>query len=362
MGVFLRRAGDLILPSVCGHLADSVVQLFALQAPQPCLISIMIRLTPTLRAAGRFLLLLVATATLPSCGDHHPHPQSGNADRKVRIVTSTTMVTDLVQQLAGDAAEVEPLMGPGVDPHLYKPTAEDVKKLQRADAIIFSGLHLEGRMAETFKNMVSIGKEVLSIGEQLPRQELLRTTEEDVDPHIWGDAKLWSKAIPVVSNFLFKLMPAHKEQIDQHGLIYLRDLAAAHEWLRGRVNELPDTARVLVTSHDAFRYFGRAYGLEVISVQGISTDGEASLSDVARVVDQVKRRKVKALFVENSVPPAMIQRISKDSGAVIGGELLSDALSTPGDIEDVGGQSADRGTVIGMLKSNMHRITTALKP
>ncbi len=285
------------------------------------------------------------------------------SSKKLVIVTTTTMVTDLVRLVAGDVFEIKPLMGPGVDPHLYKPTQEDVGKLQKANLIIYSGLHLEGKMTEIFHHLAGQEKVTLGLGDQLPADRILKLEGTQSDPHIWGDAKLWSQTVPALVKVLGKALPTQTEEFQRRGREVVTKLLALHEELKKMAETLPRRNRLLVTSHDAFHYFGLAYGFEVLGVQGISTDSEAGLNDVARVIDTIKQKQVRAIFVESSVPPATIQRISKDSGAQIGGELLSDALGLPGEIvtlED--GQKVDRGTVEGMLLSNMNTVVKALKP
>ncbi|MBP7948231.1 MAG: zinc ABC transporter substrate-binding protein [Verrucomicrobiales bacterium] len=308
---------------------------------------------------------IAAMLALCACHRDGDARQGGGAnERNGRpvVVTTTTMVTDLVRSIAGDAFEIESLMGPGVDPHLYKPTAEDIKKLQRARLIVYSGLHLEGRMTDTFEKLAHQGRSVVSLGGSLPKDQLLTGSAQDVDPHIWGDASLWSQTVPASARALGEIAPERRGEIDQRAREYQERLAETHRWLQAKVQELPPAARVLITSHDAFRYFGRAYGLTVHGIQGISTDSEASGNDMARMIDIVKSSGLKAVFVESSVPPTTINRISRDTGAKVGGELLSDALSTPGDFVEVGdGIRADRGTVPGMLKANMATIVNALK-
>lgn len=291
-----------------------------------------------------------------------PGSTSRSSSRPV-VVTTTTMVTDLVRNVAGDAVEIEALMGPGVDPHLYRPSQDDVRKLSKASGVIYGGLHLEGKLVEIFEKLKGQEKITLGLGDALNQTEILKVGGSTPDPHIWGDAKLWSQTIPALVATLTKIVPIRKEEFARNGREMQKKLIDLHEWLKGRVDKLPRRSRVLVTSHDAFQYFGRAYGFEVMGVQGISTDSEAGLNDVARVIDTIKARGVKAIFIESSVPPATIQRISKDSGAIIGGELLSDALGLPGEMVDVGlPQKVDRGTLIGMLQSNMHTVVTALMP
>jgi manganese/zinc/iron transport system substrate-binding protein len=317
------------------------------------------------RVLGTFLGVILIGGLMSGCGKQTSadgEPERASAKKPV-IVTTTTMVTDLVRLVAGDVFEIKPLMGPGVDPHLYKPTQEDVGKLKKANLIIYSGLHLEGKMIDIFRHLAGQEKMTLGLGDALPVDRILKLEGSQSDPHIWGDAKLWSQTVPPLVKFLSKAYPTQTEEFQRRGRDVVTNLIALHETLKNMAETLPRRNRLLVTSHDAFHYFGQAYGFEVLGVQGISTDSEAGLNDVARVIDIIKQKQVRAIFVESSVPPATIQRISKDSGALIGGELLSDALGLPGEmvtLED--GQKVDRGTVIGMLLSNMNTVVKALKP
>lgn len=287
-----------------------------------------------------------------------------NADHSVRIAASTTtIVTDMVKEIGGERIQVIGLMGPGVDPHLYKPTASDVTTLQKADVIFYSGLMLEGRMADLFTRMGRRGKKVYAVTEAIAEDNLLEPEafEGHWDPHIWGDASLWAQTIDVVVEGLSAADPDGRPFYRRQGEAYRQQLWALHEWAKKRAAELPEEQRLLVTSHDAFNYFGVAYGFEVIGVQGISTVTEAGLADIAQTVDFIKARNIKSIFIESSVSPATIERISKDSGARIGGELFSDAMGIPGDREEVNGESYDKGTYLGMIKHNMNTVVEALK-
>jgi manganese/zinc/iron transport system substrate-binding protein len=314
----------------------------------------------------RLLFCGVVAIFVANCrpGDSNPKADP-NAGKKLNVIATTGMVADLVRMIAGDTVEITTLMGPGVDPHSYKPTPEDAKALQQADVIVINGLSLEGKMDDTFQRMKRSGKKVFSLGEYLTREELLTDFSSSgglSDPHIWGDLKLWSKTVVGLEKSFSELMPSNVEIVRANGVAARTAFIEADRYLRELAKQLDFKQRVLVTSHDAFRYFGRAYEFEVVGVQGISTDSEAGLADTARVVDLVKVRGVKAIFIETSVQPALIERISKDSGAKIGGELFSDALGKPGDmVEMPNGKRYDKGTVIGMLMSNMKQISDALK-
>ncbi|MEZ0389165.1 MAG: metal ABC transporter solute-binding protein, Zn/Mn family, partial [Verrucomicrobium sp.] len=302
-------------------------------------------------------LAAVAGLVMASCKPSAPAPSDG----KPFVVTTTTMITDMVKEIGGDHIYVEPLMGPGVDPHLYKPTAEDARKLREAKATFYNGLMLEGRMSELFESSKKDGRKVYELGSAINEANRKHAGEHHYDPHIWGDPRLWVLCVDVVIKGLSEVDPANAADYAKRGAETKASYTAAFEWCQQRVAQIPPESRVLITSHDAFAYFGDAFGFQVVGVQGISTVSEAGLADVAKTVDFIKGKKVKAIFVESSVPHATIERISKDSGAKIGGELYSDALGTPKDMKEVGGEQVDQGTYVGMIKSNVHTVVEALK-
>lgn len=308
------------------------------------------------RGALRTIALTAATALFVGA-------IPGQAADRIQVATTTTMVTDLVKQIGGDRIEIAGLMGPGVDPHLYKPAVADGLKLRNAAAIFYSGLMLEGRMSDLFARMGRGGKKVYPVTESIPEKSLLEPEEFEGhwDPHVWGDPVLWSKCVNTVVEGLSAADPAGKSGYAKRGADYKKQLAELHEWAKKRIAEIPESRRVLITSHDAFNYFGRAYGLEVIGVQGVSTVNQAGLADIAKTVDFIKGRGVKAIFIESSVSPAVIERISKDAGVKIGGELFSDACGAPGQMESGGGERYDVGTYIGMIKHNVNTVVEALK-
>lgn len=312
---------------------------------------------PNLQSAGLMLraLPLVIVAGLLSVG-----PVLGAADgRKIKAAATIGMVADLVKQVGGDRVEVDQLMGPGVDPHLYKPAATDVTRLARADVIFYSGLMLEGRMGDVFAKMARSGKKVYPITETVPKSRLLEPPEFEghYDPHLWFDVSMWTECLPTVITALSEADPAGKAVYEKNGAAAKARLTALHEWCLAEAAKLPAEKRILVTSHDAYNYFGRAYGFKVVGIQGVSTVTEAGLADIAKMVDFIKEKSVKAIFVETSVSPATIERVSKDSGAKVGGELFSDAMGAPG--ETKGGH--DVGTYEGMVKYNLSTIVGALQ-
>jgi manganese/zinc/iron transport system substrate-binding protein len=277
----------------------------------------------------------------------------------LRVTTTVGMVTDMVRQVGGDEVEVSGLMGAGVDPHLYKATASDLVKLQRADVILYGGLHLEGKMQGVFEKLAKSGRPVRAVTEKLPRTRLLKPEEFEgqYDPHVWFDVALWSQCADVVAEALGTARPASKDAFQARAVLLKGRLEELDRWVRSRVSEVPAERRILVTSHDAFNYFGRAYGFKVVALQGVSTVTEAGLADVTQLVDFIRSQKVPAVFVETSVPHATIERISKDAGVKMGGELFSDALGTPGEMEE----GDDLGTYEGMIRHNIRRIVGGLK-
>lgn len=288
-----------------------------------------------------------------------PAAQATAADKKIRITTTVTMVADLARNVGGDRVEVEALMGPGVDPHLYKAAASDVTKLQQADLIFYSGLLLEGKMQDIFSKLARSKRFVYPVTESIPLDRLLEPPEfaGHYDPHVWFDVPLWKLCLDTVAKGLSEFDPAGKEGYEKRAASTRTRLDELHAWALKKAEELPAERRILVTSHDAYNYFGRAYGFQVVGLQGISTVSEAGLADVAKLTDFIKQKKIKAVFVESSVPHDTIERISRDAGVKIGGELFSDAMGTPGQIEN----GYDLGTYEGMIKHNLTTIVEALK-
>jgi manganese/zinc/iron transport system substrate-binding protein len=279
--------------------------------------------------------------------------------KQLQVAATTSIVGDLVKTIGGDHVEVRTLMGPGVDPHLYKATPSDVRALQRASVIFYSGLMLEGKMEDLFRKMARGKKPVHAVTEALPASRLLSPPEfqGQHDPHVWLDVQLWSLCADTVAQGLSAVDPAGKDYYGKRAAEFRARMKELHEWAAQRIAEIPKERRILVTSHDAFNYFGRAYEFEVVGLQGISTVTEAGLADMTRLVDYIRQNRIKAIFVESSVPHNAIRRISQDAGVKIGGELLSDALGTPGQIEN----GYDLGTYEGMIRHNVNTIVEALK-
>ena len=289
---------------------------------------------------------------------------SGDSDGTLVVVSTTTHVTDMVKFVAGDRLEVIALMGPGVDPHLYKPSAGDAATLAKADLILYNGLMLEGRMADVFAKVSRRGTKTYAVTETVSEELLLEPKEFEGhwDPHVWFDPEIWSECIEVVRDALSENDPAGKAGYAERAETLKTQYLAVTHWAQSRISELPEESRYLVTSHDAFNYFGRAFGMKVLAVQGVSTATEAGLADRVAMVDFVKEHGVKAIFVESSVNPAIIKGIAKEAGVRIGGELFSDAMGQPGRLEQgPDGEQYDIGTWVGMMKHNVNAIVEGLK-
>lgn len=275
-----------------------------------------------------------------------------------RVVTTTGMVTDLVRAVAGARAEIWPLMGPGVDPHLYKPTRGDVKRLLEADVVVYSGLFLEGRMSETFSQVARSGKRVFAVTDGLDRSRLRQPPEFQghYDPHVWMDVGLWSLCADHVSQMLAEFDPDHAEDYRRNAADYQAVLKGLDDYVRRVIASIPADKRVLVTAHDAFGYFSQVYGIEVRSVQGVTTESEAGVRDVNRLVEFLVERQIPAIFVESSVNSKHVEAVVEGCAArgvkvALGGTLFSDALGPAGDYT---------GTYIGMIDANATRIARAL--
>ena len=304
-------------------------------------------------------LTLLASFLLSACSTSTGESQLPIAERTINVVTTTGMIADIVLNLGGERVNVEALMGPGVDPHLYKPTASDVSKLERADIVFYNGLHLEGRMAEVFEKMEEAGSATYAVADEIDTN-LLHTPpqfEGQFDPHIWFDVTLWKFAVEKVGKDLSALDPASRELYEANMQAYLAQLDELDTYIQEQIAMVPEGSRVLITAHDAFGYFGEQYGVEVRGLQGTSTAAEAGAADVQELAAFLAERKIKAIFVESSVPPATIEAVQKATQAQgwdvqIGGQLFSDAMGQAGTPE---------GTYIGMVKFNVDTIVKALK-
>jgi len=280
-------------------------------------------------------------------------PYAGEGTYKA--VCTVGMVADLVREIAGERATVTQLMGEGVDPHTYKSSPGDVLAISGADVVFYSGLHLEGKMAEMLARQAR-RKPSFAICEHLPPEVII---EDDGahDPHVWFDVSLWSRAAGVVADALCAFDPEGETIYRTREKKYRARLADLHAWVKEELAAVPQGRRVMVTAHDAFRYFGRAYGVEVRGIQGVSTEGEAGVKHVNELVDFLTERGVKAIFVESSVSKRNVEALIEGCGfkghkVTVGGELYSDAMGKPGTPE---------GTYEGMVRHNVKAIAGALK-
>lgn len=277
---------------------------------------------------------------------------------RLNIVTTTGIIEDAVINIVGDSADVTALMGPGVDPHLYKATQGDLQKLTGADIIFYNGLHLEGKMGEVLEKLSRM-KPVVAVAEDIDHERLRKVPEfnNNYDPHIWFDVNLWTEAVRKIDEALQEMDSSNAEYYHQNAQAYIKQLDSLHGWVKQEISTIPEEQRILITAHDAFGYFGDAYNIEVLGLQGISTLSEYGLRDVSDLVKFIVEHRIKAVFVETSVSENAINAVVKGAqergfNVRIGGNLYSDAMGKKGTPE---------GTYIGMVRANVKTIVEALK-
>lgn len=310
-------------------------------------------------ALAAFAAVAVLATGCSNLGERTGSAPVGSGDLKV--VTTTNFITDTVARIGGDRVSVRALMGPGVDPHLYKASAGDVSALRDADIIFYGGLFLEAKMEEVFRE-IGESRPVYAVTESMPRERLLAapvdaSAEEEYDPHVWFDPTLWRYAALTVRDRLTDVDPAGAATYSRNTLEFLADLERLDRESRRSLAAIPEGRRVLVTSHDAFRYLGRRYDVEVAAIQGLSTAAEATTEDIERIAALIAERGVKAVFIESSVPRQTVEAVlasARDKGqdAVVGGELYSDAAGEAGTPE---------GTYQGMFESNVDKLAGGLR-
>lgn len=279
------------------------------------------------------------------------------AGEPLKVVCTTGMIADALQKIVGDSAEVESLMGPGVDPHLYKATQGDLKLLRSADVVFYNGLHLEGKMGEVLDKLGRL-KPVVALADSLPTSKLMNSTDYAgaYDPHVWFDVSLWSEVVAMAGKNMARLDAENAAYYQSNTAAFQKELAALHEEVRQKISEIPEAQRVLITAHDAFAYFGRAYDIEVRGLQGISTISEYGLKDVSQLVDFITARQIRAVFVESSVPTKALEAVvegcaQRGHEVRIGGTLYSDAM---------GAEGTPAGTYTGMVRENVAVIVEGL--
>lgn len=301
-----------------------------------------------------FSVILLAGTLVSGCAK--AGSGAAKADKKPSVVTTTGMIADAAKNIGGDLVEVTALMGAGVDPHLYKASAGDVDRLGRAALVLYGGLHLEGKMTDVLEKLGE-RKPTVAVAEAIPEDQLLGWENPGShDPHVWFDVELWMHAVDAVRDSLLKLLPEQSAAITANYTVYAAKLTELDAYMQKRSAELPGDRRIMITAHDAFNYFGRAYGFEVRGLQGISTVSEAGTKDVQDLAAFIAERKIPAIFVESSVPRKNVEALqeavrAKGWEVKIGGELFSDAMGDAGTAE---------GTYIGMLTHNIDTIVSAL--
>lgn len=301
----------------------------------------------------KHLLILLVLVTLLSC----------NTDKKengkLNIVTTTSMITDLVRNIGGDSININGLMGSGVDPHLYKASEGDVTKLVNADVIFYNGLHLEGKLVEVFEKMGSKTKTPIALGEEIDKTTLIGSDyfASNYDPHVWFNIEYFKQFAQKITAVLIEKDSKNSKYYKANEDEYIAKLNTLQKTITSKIETLPKDKRILVTAHDAFNYFGKNYGFEVVGLQGLSTATEAGVKDVQNLANFIIEKQLKAIFVESSVPKRTIEALqkavnSKGHDVQIGGTLYSDALGSAGTVE---------GTYIGMFEYNVNTIVDALK-
>lgn len=304
----------------------------------------------------RILIIAGLMLLFAACGSKMEKAESGKKG-KIKVVATTTMLTDLVRTIGGEKVEAEGLMGEGVDPHLYSASAGDIKKLSEADLIVYGGLHLEGKMGEVFESLSAQKKEVLNVGDGLDRGNIIFQDDSTPDPHVWFDVNLWTQEAEIVAARLSELNPENREYYTANLENYRKELEDLKKYVETRINEIPEKSRVLVTAHDAFGYFGREFKIEVKAIQGVSTDSETGVKNISDLADFIVERNIKAVFVESSVPKKSIEALqeavkSRGKEVKIGGELYSDSL---------GDKEHNTETYIKTVRANTDIIVEALK-
>ena len=329
-----------------------------------------------LTAAAALAATALAAAMLVTCSDGGPRAANGSEAAGApaaasetaagegargypyRITATTGMVADLVRQVAGDRAVVTAIIGEGVDPHLYVPTRSDVAALMEADVVFYSGLLLEGKMTDALIRVARGGRPVHAVTELVDESLLLQPEEfaGHFDPHLWMDVAGWMQAVTAVTEALAAFDPAGESGYGARAAAYGATLTELHAYARRALGSIPEPQRILVTAHDAFNYFGRAYGLQVEGIQGMSTESEAGLDRINRLVDLLVTRRIGAVFVETTIADRNVRALIEGAAArghtvVVGGELFSDAMGQPGTYE---------GTYVGMLDHNATTVARAL--
>lgn len=301
------------------------------------------------------IMTLILSILLVGCGNNK---EKVNENGKLNIVVTTTIIGDAVRAIGRDNVNLEVLMGPGIDPHLYKASAGDMNKMKNADLIIYNGLHLEGKMSDILEQMQKSSKNTYAAADVLDQSRLIESDEfaGSYDPHIWFDVQLWMEVVKGIEEKIIDMDPENKKYYSENASIYLNELEELYNYIKSRAEELPEEKRVLITAHDAFNYFGRAYGFEVKGLQGLSTATEAGTADVRNLAEFIADREIPAIFIESSIPAKNMEALknavdSRGFTVEIGGELFSDSLGNP---------DTEEGTYVGTVKHNINTIVDGL--
>lgn len=319
---------------------------------QTMFISLVMRISPRQdHFAALLTLSLIISIMCSSCGD-----PSAKKNSALTIVTTTGMIEDITRNIVGDKASVQALMGSGVDPHLYKATANDLDRLNAADIVLYNGIHLEGKMAEVLEKLAQ-RKAVIPVGECIPENQLRKVSETQHDPHIWFNVQHWRTVTLYIAQKIQAIDTTNAAYYQANAQRFAHQLDSLDTWVRGQIAIIPEQQRVLITAHDAFGYFGAAYNIQVVGLQGISTVSEFGVQDVVHLVDMITERNIKAVFVESSVPKRSIEAVvegvkARGKSIAIGGQLYSDAM---------GERGTPDGSYIGMVSANVRTIVNALK-
>jgi ABC-type Zn uptake system ZnuABC Zn-binding protein ZnuA len=269
--------------------------------------------------------------------------------QKKSVIATASMMADMAQNIAGDLVDIKYIVPRGQDPHLYKPTPSDVIMVQKSDLILVNGLTFEGWIAKLIENSGS-SAEVVTITEGIHPIQSSKYANS-FDPHAWMDVNLVQTYILNIKDALIRLLPEYEEQFNVNYLSYSEELKALDKYIEEQISSIPETQRILITSHDAFAYFGRRYGMRLEAIVGISTEAEVQSSDIIRVHKAIKESKVPSIFMESTINPKILQQIAKDNDIVIGGELYADSLGEKGSPAD---------TYIKMLRHNAETIVKGL--
>ena len=299
------------------------------------------------------ILVCALLITVTGCNGH-----TASRNKLLQVVTTTTMLSDLAKIIGGDKVNVSGLMGPGVDPHLYQASANDVTDLQQADIVVYNGLHLEGKMGDIFDSLKHV-KQIICVENGLRKEDIIPAPDDAAipDPHIWFSVENWQKAARYMKEQLQTFDPESKDYYQKNYEEYEKQLEGLQSYIIGRIEEIPEEQRVLVTAHDAFHYFEKAYHFKVLALQGISTESEASTSNISQLASFIADHKIKAIFIESSVPSKTVESLQaavmdRHFAVNIGGQLYSDSL---------GDKASKHDTYITTFKANIDIIVDALK-